>query len=275
MCSKRADMTTVAVVAVVAAFATAGQVDGGTIIPIDQDRWTQTAVWSECEFFTTDSDAAKGFSPFNSLVQTLQQCDDILGRATASQRSEIGASSMTAFGSAASEGESPTAIQTVAASIFEVAFELPAASNFALDGVISVDGGPPNLITALIRLTGPGDQMIFEHTLVGAGGPDSQVIEEAGVLEPGEYTLYAYADFSWANPIDVIPLGEAFFDFMFVIAGPCPADLDGDSSVGILDLLALLAAWGTDPGGPPDLDGDGTVGILDLLTLLANWGPCA
>ena len=27
--------------------------------------------------------------------------------------------------------------------------------------------------------------------------------------------------------------------------------------------------------GPPDFDGDGTVGILDLLTLLANWGPCA
>ncbi|MCH8153138.1 MAG: hypothetical protein IH830_12305 [Planctomycetes bacterium] len=245
-----------------------------TIIPIDQDRWIQTAMWSECESFTTDSDAAKGFSPFNGLVQTMQQCDDIFGLATASQRSEIGASSMTAFGSAASEGESPTEIQTVAASVFEVTFELPAASNLALDGVISVDGGPPNLITALIRLTGPGDQMIFEHTLVGTGGPDSQVIEEAGVLEPGEYTLYAYADFSWANPIDVIPLGEAFFDFTFVVAGPCPADLDGDSSVGILDLLALLAAWGTDPVGPPDLDGDGTVGILDLLTLLANWGPC-
>ena len=54
----------------------------------------------------------------------------------------------------------------------------------------------------------------------------------------------------------------------------CSADLDGDSSVGILDLLALLAAWGTDPGGPPDFDGDGNVGILDLLTLLADWGPC-
>ena len=54
----------------------------------------------------------------------------------------------------------------------------------------------------------------------------------------------------------------------------CPADLDGNGSVGILDLLALLAAWGSDPGGPPDFDGDGNVGILDLLTLLVNWGPC-
>ncbi len=64
--------------------------------------------------------------------------------------------------------------------------------------------------------------------------------------------------------------------YLFDAAGasPCPWDLDGDVNVGILDLLALLADWGSDPGGPPDFDGDGTVGILDLLTLLANWGPC-
>ncbi len=64
--------------------------------------------------------------------------------------------------------------------------------------------------------------------------------------------------------------------YLFAAApGMCPWDLDGTGTVGILDLLALLAAWGSDPGGPPDFDGDGTVGILDLLTLLANWGPCA
>ncbi len=55
----------------------------------------------------------------------------------------------------------------------------------------------------------------------------------------------------------------------------CPADLNGDGFVGVGDLLALLAAWGTDPGGPPDLNGDGTVGVADMLLLLAAWGPCA
>jgi hypothetical protein len=54
----------------------------------------------------------------------------------------------------------------------------------------------------------------------------------------------------------------------------CPADLNGDGNVGIVDMLDLLAAWGTDPGGPPDLDGDGDVGITDFLELLASWGPC-
>ncbi len=60
--------------------------------------------------------------------------------------------------------------------------------------------------------------------------------------------------------------------------GPCDSlcawDLNGSGDVGILDLLALLAAWGANPGHPADFDGDGNVGILDLLTLLANWGPC-
>lgn len=55
----------------------------------------------------------------------------------------------------------------------------------------------------------------------------------------------------------------------------CEWDLNGDGDVGIVDLLALLAAWGTAPCGPPDFNGDGTVGIVDLLEFLANWGPCA
>ena len=63
--------------------------------------------------------------------------------------------------------------------------------------------------------------------------------------------------------------------YVTVVSAPsCPWDLDVSGGVGISDLLTLLAAWGTDPGGPPDLDGDGYVGILDLLELLANWGVC-
>ena len=39
------------------------------------------------------------------------------------------------------------------------------------------------------------------------------------------------------------------------VSGTCPADLDGDGMVGIIDFLGLLAAWGPCPVG--DLDGDG------------------
>ncbi len=54
----------------------------------------------------------------------------------------------------------------------------------------------------------------------------------------------------------------------------CMWDLDGGGTVGIPDILALLAAWRPNPGHPADFDGDGTVGIVDFLLLLANWGPC-
>ena len=54
----------------------------------------------------------------------------------------------------------------------------------------------------------------------------------------------------------------------------CPWDLNGDGFVNVPDLLALLAAWGTNPGGPPDFDADGVVAVPDLLQMLARWGPC-
>jgi hypothetical protein len=59
---------------------------------------------------------------------------------------------------------------------------------------------------------------------------------------------------------------------------PCPAecvsDLDGNDVVGVPDMLALLAAWGPNPGHAADLDRDGMVGVVDLLALLQAFGPC-
>jgi hypothetical protein len=58
---------------------------------------------------------------------------------------------------------------------------------------------------------------------------------------------------------------------------PCdPADLDKDGTVGILDFLLLLAAWGPCPGPCPpsceaDLDGDCVVGVTDFLIMLSDF----
>ncbi len=64
-----------------------------------------------------------------------------------------------------------------------------------------------------------------------------------------------------------------------VNAPQCSGDFlfDGDGSVGIVDFLLLLAAWGPcsdpcPPSCPADLDGDCLVGIIDFLALLGNWG---
>ncbi len=61
---------------------------------------------------------------------------------------------------------------------------------------------------------------------------------------------------------------------------PCPWDCgDLDGSVGVADLLAMLAQWDTanppcDGAGICDFDGNGCVEVSDLLALLGRWGPC-
>lgn len=54
----------------------------------------------------------------------------------------------------------------------------------------------------------------------------------------------------------------------------CPADLNGDADVNVLDLLDMLTAWGPNPGHAADLNNDGVVNVLDLIQMLATWGPC-
>ncbi len=60
-------------------------------------------------------------------------------------------------------------------------------------------------------------------------------------------------------------------------APPSPGDLDGDGVVGVVDLLAVLGAWGPcaapcPPWCAADLDSDCAVGIIDFLTVLIHWG---
>jgi hypothetical protein len=61
-------------------------------------------------------------------------------------------------------------------------------------------------------------------------------------------------------------------------AGPCPADINGDGSTDIDDLLVIINHWGQGtgiPGSVPgDVNGDGTVDINDLLMIIVSWGPC-
>jgi hypothetical protein len=87
--------------------------------------------------------------------------------------------------------------------------------------------------------------------------------------------LYVGGDFQAAYDL---PAGRIVKLTGCPVSAPCPADLDGDGTVGITDFLALLSAWGPCPAPPAlcpaDIDGDGSVGITDFLALLASWGAC-
>ena len=55
--------------------------------------------------------------------------------------------------------------------------------------------------------------------------------------------------------------------------GLCPGDTNTDYDVDVLDLLYVIAVWGTDnPAG--DINRDGWVDVMDLLEVIGNWGTC-
>jgi hypothetical protein len=62
-----------------------------------------------------------------------------------------------------------------------------------------------------------------------------------------------------------------------VLLPACPADIDGDASVGLGDLAQLLVAFGSSPTDPSwnpraDIDADGAVTLADLSLLLTLFG---
>jgi hypothetical protein len=50
-----------------------------------------------------------------------------------------------------------------------------------------------------------------------------------------------------------------------------PGDVNGDGTVDVNDLLAIIAAWGPCSGCGEDVTGDGVVDVDDLLAALAAW----
>ena len=62
--------------------------------------------------------------------------------------------------------------------------------------------------------------------------------------------------------------------FCVDFARPCAADIDGDDTVDVDDLIAIIADWGACNGCNADLNNDGDVDTDDLLIVLAAWGSC-
>jgi hypothetical protein len=173
----------------------------------------------------------------------------------------------------------------------ENGFNAGAAYVFRFDGtlwneevkLLASDGAPFDAFGWSVSL---GDDL----ALVSAYESD-QVAPNAGVVYPFTYDAGLWSEqatiwpsdtshgifFGWDVVTDgeLIIAGADYGAYVFdAVPCACPADLNGDGSVGVTEFLDLLAAWGTDPGGPPDFDGDGTVGVTDFLHLLAAWGPC-
>ena len=257
---------------------------GDTIIPIAQNRSVNTfLIVPQCLGEDFGTDAAGGFEPFDSTIETLLGCDSGFGFGAASQQSQIGPNSMTASGTSGSEALGPVqnVIHAFGYSDFSVTFELDSENEFTVEGLLGAESfeDPIHIfVGATLSLRDANNRVIFDLMVEPGpdGAPNSLVIEEFGLLDPGVYTLQAHAG-SFID--DIVPpslSGEASFDFVFEVHTTCTADLDGDGSVGPADLAILLGTWGPVPTpDPPDFDGDGDVDAADLAMLLGSWGSCA
>ncbi len=269
--------TTIATAAASAVALTAAlETNGGTLIPISQERFTSTEVILPGCNGLADGEQAMNFDPFDSTLETFQQCGNAYGHISAEQTSQIGASSLSAVGISFTKN-ADVGLIVLGSSVFMVSFELPSASTFTLAGtLIGNPGEPENTVQgrAHIELTGPQNRTVFAHSVGGPGESTSLTLDDTGMLQPGAYTLRASEELSLIGDVQELGIGQGFFNFTFEIS--IIGDLDGDGAVGIQDFLALLGAWGPCPAPPADcpadLDGDGAVGISDLLTLLGNWG---
>ena len=158
-----------------------------------------------------------------------------------------------------------------------------AADSFGWSVAISADGIGTTAIVGAGRDddngSSSGSAYLFDVTdgrqiakLLPDDGAVGDLFGFSVAISPDGIGTTAIVGAYWDDDND--PFSGSAYLFDAADTGECPWDLDSSGSVGILDLLALLAAWASDPGGPPDFDGDGTVSILDLLALLANWGRC-
>ena len=57
-------------------------------------------------------------------------------------------------------------------------------------------------------------------------------------------------------------------------AQTCAADVTGDGTIAVADLVAVIADWGACRGCAADVDDNGVVDVSDLVLVLTNWGPC-
>lgn len=120
----------------------------------------------------------------------------------------------------------------------------------------------------------------------GAAGPWIEIVSN---LPAGSGAVGSVHDYDWTIPDNVsdqvrvrVIMDNSGTDYsdisngnFSIIPEPINGDIDGDGSVGTIDLLILLGAWG--PCGdckvcPADLDDTCVVGTSDLLILLSNWG---
>ena len=84
-------------------------------------------------------------------------------------------------------------------------------------------------------------------------------------------TSLPYDNMPFSGLISLAPYSVQIFSQGDLPSEPCDGDFTGDGFVGIADLLAIIAGWGTPDS---DVTGDNMTDIEDLLVVIGAFGPC-
>lgn len=162
------------------------------------------------------------------------------------------------------------------------------AGTFANEHYVYIDGtfvqSPSGTLT--VHLGGPSntDRDIYE-TSEGVSLSGQLVVALTDGFQPnvGEEFEIIWANGGVAGTFDSVA-GEPGFSVSYVGnivtivyegVDTCPADLNDDGLVNVVDLLVVLGSWGACDGCDADVNQSGTVDVVDLLAILSAWGPCS
>jgi hypothetical protein len=143
----------------------------------------------------------------------------------------------------------------------------------------SITGG--TTVTDLTPAIGQWYRFVIETTDTGARTEIRAKVWADGRPEPGGWQIDCFDDSPTRHTSGTVGVwsmssGQKFWDDLAVFTpSTCSGDLDGDGSVNITDLGALLANFGLSSGATladGDVNGDGAVNVADLGILLAEFG---
>jgi hypothetical protein len=106
---------------------------------------------------------------------------------------------------------------------------------------------------------------------VGSGS-DPILLRHGDINQDGLEDIVSVIDLAPGVRGQNSPAIAVYFNTTEVVVD-CPADIDGDGTVAVNDLLAIIAGWGS-ADASLDLDGSGFVDVGDLLVIIAAWGAC-
>ena len=193
--------------------------------PVDQSRSVNGfVIVPQCGQQAFDDEEAQGFEPFDASAVATVACPAASAKAAARQRSRILGNALLARGRANSNAAASqiNVIHAIASSNYSVTFQVETQTQYTLRGRISAGASDENVLLAgaTVRLVDALGQELADYEVEpGEGGAQQTVvIDQRGILEPGEHTFTTQASTVIDNQVP--PNGTALASFEILLRTP-------------------------------------------------------